>query len=163
MSYMAQWGPKAFLVSAGVALPLEKFSATRTAKTEKLNSDDGSDRTIIKGIEPESVTLETTALRAAGVDPMKQIEEWKALVGHTASLYLGGVKFGKNMFYLKSVGTSDFLQTNAGKLLQAKISLTFDEYLTDNVYLTAHGVTQGDEIKRALSYTATAAERAARK
>lgn len=163
MKYMAQWGPKAFLVTPGVFLPIEKMSSQRKAKTEKLNADDTSDKTVIKGLEPKTVTLDTICLSAAGIDPLKQIEEWEALTGHTASLYIGGVKFCQNMMYLDNVNSSEFVFNNNGKILQVKLSLTFNEYLEDNLYLTPHGIEQGDEIKRALSYTASAADRAAKK
>lgn len=129
MSYMAEWGPQGFVCTTYKVLPIVSFSSTKSAKTENQSDADDSGKTNIKGTEPYKISIATQCLRAAGVDPRKQVEEWETLVGEAYPLYLGGERFGPKKMYLKSVSADNYLFTNAGKVLSVDLKLEFEEYI----------------------------------
>lgn len=128
MEYTALWGPKGFIVSPTKIVPLLNLATTFAVKSENGNSTGGSSTTNTRGRELQAVSLSTLYVRAAGVDPRGQIEEWEALVGEAHPLYIEGERFGPNKLMLKSVDASDILLSNKGKFLQVAIALKFEEY-----------------------------------
>lgn len=128
MQYTAKWGPKGFLISANKIVPLMDLSSTVSIKTETQKDASGTSKTNVKGRELQPISLSTMYLRAAGVDPRAQIEEWEALVGQSNPLIIGNKRFGPAKLMLKSVSSSDIITNNDGTFLQAKVSLSFEEY-----------------------------------
>ena len=127
MQYIARWGPKGFLCTPNKVVPFNDFSSSKAAKTELQDSSD-SRKTNIKGIELQTMSLSTKYLRAAGVDPRAQLEEWESLVSKKNPLYIGGVRFGPEKMLLKSVDGSDYILDNSGNMLAVTVSLNFEEY-----------------------------------
>ncbi len=127
MQYLAKWGPKGFLVSPNKVVPFGGFSTSFSLKKDSKNDTSGSAPTNTRGLELVKMSFETTYLIAAGVDPRAQIEEWKNLIGNSYPLILGGKKFGPDKMMLSSVAVSDCMFSNAGKMLRAKVSLSFEE------------------------------------
>lgn len=128
MQYTATWGPKGFLISASKIVPLMDLTSTVSVKTETQKDTSGTSQTNHKGRELQPISLSTMYLRAAGVDPRAQMEEWEALVGQSHPLIVGGKRFGPAKLMLKSVSTSDIITNNDGAFLQAKVALSFEEY-----------------------------------
>lgn len=128
MQYTAKWGPKGFLISANKIVPLMDLSSTVSVKTETQKDTSGTSKTNVKGRELQPISLSTMYLRAAGVDPRAQIEEWESLVGQSNPLIIGNKRFGPAKLMLKSVSSSDIITSNDGAFLQAKVSLSFEEY-----------------------------------
>lgn len=128
MQYTAKWGPKGFLISANRIVPLMDLKSTVSVKSETQNDSSGASKTNVKGRELQPISLSTMYLRAAGVDPRAQIEEWEALVGQSNPLIIENKRFGPAKLMLKSVTSSDILLDNNGAFLQAKVSLSFEEY-----------------------------------
>jgi len=127
MQYLAKWGPKGFLVSPNKVVPFDGFSTSFELKKDSKNDTSGSAPINTRGLELVKMSFETTYLIAAGVDPRAQIDEWKNLIGNSYPLILGGKKFGPDKMMLSSVAVSDCLFSNAGKMLSAKVSLSFEE------------------------------------
>lgn len=128
MQYSARWGNKGFLCTANKIVPLMDFKSTVSAKTETQTDTSGTSKVNIKGLELQKISLATIYLRAAGVDPRAQVEEWESLVTQYNDLYIEGKRFGRGKMMLKRVTTTDLLTTNTGKFLQAKVALEFEEY-----------------------------------
>lgn len=128
MEYTALWGPKGFIVSPTKIVPLLNLSTSFAVKADNGDSTGGTATTNTRGRELQAVSLSTLYVRAAGVDPRGQIEEWEALVGEAHPLYIEGARFGPNKLMLKSVDVSNILLSNKGKFLQAAIALEFEEY-----------------------------------
>lgn len=140
MEYTAQWGPKGFLVSASKIVPLMGLQTTVAVKSETQNDTSGTAKTNVTGRELQKVSLSTYYMRAAGVDPRAQLEEWEALVGQINTLYIGGKRFGPAQLMLKSVAESEIQTTNDGKFLTAKVDLSFEEYDNGSTTSTASTV-----------------------
>lgn len=125
---MAQWGSKGFLVSPGKIVPLSTISTAYVLKSESNNDTSGTPPTNTQGLELEEITLETTYLAAAGVDPRGQLEEWKSLVGEANALYIQGKRFGPKLLQLKQVSVKNVLLDNAGRFLSVDLSISLQEY-----------------------------------
>ena len=125
---MAQWGSKGFLVSPGKIVPLSTISTAYVLKSESNNDTSGTPPTNTRGLELEEITLETTYLAAAGVDPRGQVEEWKSLIGDTNPLYIQGKRFGPKLLQLKQVSVQNVLLDNAGRFLSVDLSISLQEY-----------------------------------
>lgn len=174
MGYAARWGPKGFVISASKIVPFNDLKTSITLKTDSENDTSGTAPTNTRGRELQPVTFSTTYLRAAGVDPRAQWEEWGKLVGSKYPLYVEEKRFGPALLTLKQVDLSDVLTDNRGRFLKATISITLEEHsegksskLTNTTDTASKaGATYAATVaarKEALNATAPKAERAARK
>lgn len=126
--YMAQWGPKGFLVSPEKIITFDGFSTSIALKSDSANDTSGTAPTNTKGREPQTVSMSINYVRAAGVDPRAQFEEWSALVGQYYPLYIGDTIFGPEYLMLTKVDLSDLKLATDGSFISAKIAVSFDEY-----------------------------------
>lgn len=164
MENMAQWGPMGFVVSPEAIIPFEGLSTSIALKSDSENDTSGTSPSNTKGLELQPVTVSTTYVRGAGVDPRAKIEEWGALVGSSYPLYIGGERFGPKMLKLKKVDISDVVTTNAGVFLTAKLSLSFEEKpvaVSKSVSTSSKSSTPAK--KKALLSTASKDEKATKK
>lgn len=154
MGYLAQWGPKGFLVSPNKIVPLKDFSTAVTLKSDSENDTSGTDPINTRGLEPQTISLSTVYLRSAGVDPRGQIDEWSSLVGAAHPLLIAGKRFGPQKMQLTQVNASGLEFTNSGDILKVEISITLTEY-TDKK--TSVGSKAASASKAAGVYDATVA------
>lgn len=160
MGYMAKWGPRGFVCTTYKVLPIVSFSTTKAAKTENQSDTSGSGQTNIKGTEPYTTSLATQCLRAAGVDPRKQVEDWESLVGEAYPLYIGEERFGPEYMYLKSVSASNYMFTNSGKILSVDLQLEFEEFIGPVSTTAKKSGNSGSGTKaEAMSATASSADK----
>lgn len=127
--YMAKWGPKGFLVSPEKIVTFDGFSTSIALKSDSTNDTSGTAPTNTKGREPQTVSMSINYVRAAGVDPRAQFDEWSSLVGQANPLYIGDVPFGPDLLMLTKVDLSDLQLAPDGKFISAKIAVSFDEYI----------------------------------
>ena len=127
MGYLAQWGPKGFLVSPTKIVPLNDFSTTVAIKADSENDTSGTDPTNTRGLEPQVISLSTIYLRAAGVDPRGQFDEWSSLVGAAHPLLIEGKRFGPPKMQLTQVSLSGVKFNDNGIMLSAEVSITLTE------------------------------------
>lgn len=155
MRFQARWGPKGFIASPGKTATLDKLTSSVAVKIENSDSSKGAPATTIVTKEPQKINLTTTYLRAAGVDPLAQHDEWTALVGKISTLYIGEKKFGAQKMLLKSVSISDELMTATGVFLKISLSLEFEQYDNGTSSMNAGGESK----LQAMLATASAAEK----
>lgn len=130
MKYTARWGPKGFLVSPSKIVPIDGISTAVAIKSNS-SSSSSSTPTDARTIDKQKITLNVVYLRAAGVDPRAQLEEWKALIGQVYPLYIGEKRFGPAKMMLSSVSVSDVMLTNSGEFLKLNLSISLEEYTDD--------------------------------
>lgn len=126
--YMAKWGPKGFLVSPEKIVTFDGFSTSIALKSDSASDTSGQAPTNTKGREPQTVSMSINYVRAAGVDPRAQFEEWSSLVGQYYPLYIGDTIFGPEYLMLTKVDLSDLQLATNGSFISAKIAVSFDEY-----------------------------------
>lgn len=153
MSYLARWGPKGFLVSPTKIVPFNDFSTTVALKADSENDTSGTAPTNTRGLEPQVISLSTVYLRAAGVDPRGQFEEWSSLVGAAYPLLIEGKRFGPPKVQLTQVNLSGVEFNNNGVMLKAEIAITLTE-LSDQ---SKSNAASASAAKAAGTYAATVA------
>lgn len=180
MGYMAQWGPKGFLVSPTKVAVLEGLSTSLTLKEDSENDTSGTQPTNTRGRELRPITFKVTYLVAAGVDPRGQIKEWEAQLGNAYPLIIGGERFGPEKMKLKKVSVSDILLDNFGNFLKAVVSISMEEFSEGKTSKLISNSTTGanstaaskaaatynatvESKKAAMSATASASDRATKK
>lgn len=127
MSYMARWGPKGFLISPTKIVSMENLRTTVTLKSDSENDTSGTSPTNTRGREAIPVTFNVKYIRAAGVDPRAQKEEWESLVGQSYPLYVGDKRFGPELLTLKEVDFEITLSNN-GDFLIVEATISLEEY-----------------------------------
>ena len=163
MGYMATWGPKGFIVSSRKIVVLEGLATSLSLKQDSENDTSGTQTTNTRGRELRPITFKVKYLAAAGVDPRGQINEWEAQLGNAYPLYIGGQRFGAEKMKLTKVDTSDILLSNAGKFLQATVSITLEEFsegktsalVSSNTTANTTGGTSGASTPSASTNTVT--------
>lgn len=128
-TYLAKWGNKGFLINPGKIVPLLNLATSFSRKADENEDTSGTPPTNTRGIELQTITLETTYLAAAGVDPRGQIEDWKAQFGKQYPLYINGKRFGPKLLELESVNFSGIELDNAGRFLKVEAAVTLKEYV----------------------------------
>ena len=156
MGYMAQWGPKGFIVDPSKIVPLNNFSTTVSLKADSENDTSGTPATNTRGLEPQGLTLSTTYMRAAGTDPRAQFEEWTSLVGASHPFLLEGKRFGPAKMQLTQVRLSGVEFNNVGVMLKADVNITLNEY-ADKQVSTKSKAADATASKAASTYAATVA------
>ena len=128
MSYYAKWGPKGFTVSTTRLALMEGLSTSLTLKEDSENDTSGTQPTNTRGRELRPISFSVLYLRAAGMDPRDQIDQWEKELGNAYPLMIGGQRFGAEKMKLTEVDASDILLGPTGEFLQARVSITLEEY-----------------------------------
>lgn len=136
-TYQASWGNKGFLVSPSKIVPLLNLTTRFARKSDANNDTSGQPTTNTRGLELQTIQLETRYVAAAGVDPRGQIAEWKAQFGKRYPLLINGKQFGPDLMELDSVDISDIKMDNMGRFLSVDISITLVEYVPATTTVSA--------------------------
>lgn len=127
-NYIAKWGNKGFIVSPSKIVPLLGLSTSYKRKSDTNNDTSGTPTTNTRGMELQEVTLETTYLAGAGVDPRAQLEDWRKQFGQRYPLYINGKQFGADLFELDSVDVGEIITDDVGNFIKVDMSITLVEY-----------------------------------
>ena len=155
MEYTALWGPKGFIVSPEKIVPLNDLTTSIALKQDNGTDTSGTSPTNTKGKEPQTISLSTTYVKSAGVDPRSQIEEWEKEVGNAYSLYIGGVRFGPKKLKLTKVDVTNIVLSPKGVFLSTKVAVTLEEYDEPD----SKGPGPGGDVPPALEVGPTGAEK----
>ena len=139
--YTAQWGSKGFLVSPSKVVPLLNVGTGYARKSDTNEDTSGTPTTNTRGLELQTITLETRYLAGAGVDPRAQMEDWKKQFGQRHPLYINGQLFGPKLLELDSVDFSNILLDNLGRFLQVDVSITLVEYVPPTTTVSSKNAT----------------------
>ena len=135
MGIQAQWGNKAFVISPSKIVPLLKLSTGFAKKETDSEDTSGQPTTNTRGIDLQSITLETRYLAGTGSDPRGQIEDWKAQFGKRYPLYIAGRRFGPKLMELENVQFSNIVVDNSGRFIQVDASISLKEYVPPTITL----------------------------
>lgn len=157
MKYLAKWGPKGFLISPSKIVPFNDFATTVALKADSENDTSGTAPTNTRGLELQQMNFSTTYLRAAGVDPRAQWEEWQSLVGKVHPLLIEGRQFGPKKMLLKEVSLSAVEFNNTGAFLSATVSIVLQEYAEKKAGTSSSGTSSSGATSTASGATTNAA------
>lgn len=141
--YMAKWGNKGFRINPNQIAPIMDLGTGFARKSDTNNDTSGQPTTNTRGLELQTITLETTYLAGAGVDPRGQIEDWKKQFGQRWPLIINGQQFGPDLLELESVDFSNIMLDNRGRFLRVDASITLVEYVPPTTTVTAKQQSNG--------------------
>lgn len=127
MAYMAQWGPKKFVLSPTKIIILEGLTTSVELKSDSENDTSGTAATNTRGLVLRPVSFSVTYTKAAGTDPMAQLTEWESLVGKSHPLYLGDKKLGASSLILNKVDSSNYVFSPKGEVLSVTVNIQMTE------------------------------------
>ena len=128
-TYLAKWGNKGFLVSPEKIVPLLSLSTGFARKSDTNNDTSGQPTTNTRGLELQTIQLETRYVAGTGVDPRGQIEEWRNQFYKRYPLYINGQQFGPDLLELVSVDISNVQLDNKGRFISVDVAVTLGEYI----------------------------------
>lgn len=128
MSNYAKWGPKGFTVSTSRLALIEGLTTSLTLKEDSENDTSGTQPTNTRGRELRPISFSVLYLRAAGMDPRNQLDQWEKELGNAYPLMIGGKRFGAEKMKLTEVSASDILLGPTGEFLQVRIDITLEEF-----------------------------------
>ena len=168
--YLAKWGNKGFLVSPSKIVPLLSLSTGFARKSDTNNDTSGQPTTNTRGIELQSIQLNTRYVAGMGVDPRGQIEEWKQQFGKHYPLTINGQQFGPDLLELVSVDVSNIILDNTGRFISVDIAVTLEEYIPPETTVTekkadsgGSSSSSGGSKSQAMSAGPSSTEKAAKK
>ena len=129
MEYLAKWGNKGFLINPSKIVPLLSLKTGFARKADTNEDTSGTPPTNTRGLELQTITLETRYLAGLGVDPRGQIEDWKKQFGLRYPLYINGKQFGPDLLELDTVDITNVVLDNQGRFLQVDLTVTLVEYV----------------------------------
>lgn len=150
--YMAQWGPKGFLIDPSKIVPFDGLSTAFSLNSEYRLDTSGNDPIYVRGRAPQSITFKTTYVASAGVDPRNQMRQWYDLIGMTYPMYINGVQFGPPLLQLISVDMPDVTLDNTGRILSLDVNISLAEYtgeamtITEKTFDAWNGITSALEV-----------------
>lgn len=127
MAYMAQWGPKKFVLSPTKIIILEGLTTSVELKSDSENDTSGTSPTNTRGLVLRPVSFSVTYTKAAGTDPYAQLTEWEGLVGKSHPLYIGDKKLGTNPLILNKVDSSNYVFSPKGEILSVVVTISMTE------------------------------------
>lgn len=139
--YTAQWGNKGFIVDPKKIVPILGLSTGFARKSDTNEDTSGQPTTNTRGMELQTITLETTYLAGVGVDPRGQVEEWRAQFGKRYPLYINGERFGPKLLELDSVDVTNVVLDNVGRFLRVDMTINLVEYVPPTTTVTSKAST----------------------
>lgn len=161
MSIQAKWGPLLFVVSTSKITSLSDLTTNFSLKTDVNEDTSEASSTNTKGRELQKVSFMVRYLRAAGIDPREQMENWGAQLGNSYPLYVGGRIFGPSSLQLESIDVSSIQLSNNGEILSCDIMVSFLE--STEVTRTTTTSTAKTSNSEAMNATASASEKSTKK
>ena len=104
---------------------LKSFKLSQKVKTEEQESANGGNKLVVKGLEPEQLTVSYSTGFAIGLDPRGEFDMLKKCAGMKDYFILAGQKVSKNGFTLDEIGLSNTVTDNNGRILTGDITLNF--------------------------------------
>lgn len=144
--YMAKWGNKGFRINSNQLVPLMALKTGFARKSDTNNDTSGQPTTNTRGLELQTITLETTYLAGAGVDPRGQIEDWKKQFGQRWPLLINGQQFGPDLMELESVDFPNITTDNLGRFLRVDASITLVEYVPPTTTVSSKQMNQNETV-----------------
>lgn len=162
MAVQAKWYNKKFECSSKVANLIDGLSTSFEINEVTTTDKKGKSKTTKKGLKAQKISFSITPVYVAGINPRKEFESYKSLIGKTARLYIGGKAFGPYLMLI-SASLSDVTLTNKGGMVSGKISLTFEQSTKKKATKDAKKLTASKDKKKSKKSANTNAKTAKKK
>lgn len=105
---------------------LKSFKLSQKLKIEEKENVKGGNKTVVKSLEPETLTVSYSTGFVIGLDPRGEFEMLKKCAGMQDVFLLGGQKISKTNFSLDEIQLSNTVLDNQGRILTGDITLNFN-------------------------------------
>ena len=137
--------------------PPKYFTKNRRRPPSEQENKTTGNKTVIKSLEPETLSISYSASLAVGLDPRGEFDILKKCAGMQDVFLLGGQKISKTNFSLDEIGLSNTVLDNNGRILSGDLTLSFNT--DDNSSSKGGKGTTGSKTakaKKSSSFTLTA-------
>lgn len=122
----AEWNNITWGTSGRQMVHLKSFKLSQKLKTEEQENANGGNKTVVRSLEPEVLTVSYSASFAVGADPRGEFEMLKKCAGMQDIFILGGRKISKQNFSLDEIELSNTVLDNQGQILSGDLTLNFN-------------------------------------
>ncbi|MGI5839278.1 MAG: phage tail protein, partial [bacterium] len=128
---IAVFGSKVFTVNADKIYTPSELQYSTGLDTEKQEAAGKKPSTYNKGPGLNTLNMKLALKADFGVNPRREIEDWEAIkdAGVAHQFILGSRPLGKNKWLLVDAQARNMMIDNTGVVLEAELSLSFDEYV----------------------------------
>lgn len=148
MAVQAKWYNKSFKCNSNAINLIDELTTSYQINEVTKTDKKGKSKTTKKGLKPQTVDFTISPLYAAGVNPRKEFESYKKLIGKTARLYVGGKAFEPYLM-LVSASLSNVVLDNVGNMHSCKIALSFEQSTKKKATADAKKLTASKNSKNA--------------
>ena len=115
-----EWGP-----TSGQLATISSLKISRAIKTEEKESSKGGNKTIVKSLEAEQLSVTYNASFAGGLDPRGEFDMLKKCAGMQDYFILNGTKISQQTFELEEINLANTVLNNDGRILAGELTLNF--------------------------------------
>lgn len=126
MVKQAKWNNITWGASSRQVALLKSIKLSRKLKVEEKTSKKGGNKTIVKSLEPETLSLQYTACLSAYLDPRGEFEMLKKAAGMQDYFHLGGTQISKNLYELDEINLENTILDNSGRIVAGDLTLNFN-------------------------------------
>lgn len=130
MATVAKWGSHKFTLSKNLVNPIRDFTTSYTIKEDSDTDTSGTKKTNTRGRAMEEPSFSVDYIAALGASPRNDFTAWRKDIGKRNYLYIGGTKYGTNLFELKTADISDLVLDGKGRTVKVTVTLKFLEIKT---------------------------------
>lgn len=122
----AEWNDITWGVANKQMAHLKSIKISQNLKTEEQEDQTTGNKTVVKSLEPEVLSISYSASLAVGLDPRGEFEMLKKCAGMQDVFFLGGQKISKTNFSLDEIELSNTILDNNGQILAGDLTLSFN-------------------------------------
>ena len=122
----AEWNNITWGTSEKQIANIKSFKISQKLKTEEQENQSSGNKTVVKSLEPETLSISYSASLAVGLDPRGEFDILKKCAGMQDVFLLGGQKISKTNFSLDEIGLSNTVLDNNGRILSGDLTLSFN-------------------------------------
>lgn len=122
----AEWNGITFGYTNRQLAVLKSLRMSQKIKTEEKTNENGANKTVVMGLEPEQLTVSYSAGFVVGLDPRGEFDMLKKCAGMQDKFILGGRQLGKQNFSLDEIELSNTVLNNQGRILTGDLTLNFN-------------------------------------
>lgn len=122
----AEWNDITWGKSSKQLAMLKSIEISQELNVEEKKSESGQSKKVIKGLNPEELTVQYSVAFAVGIDPRGEFDMLKKCAGMQDDFILNGTPLGQDQFELDEVSLSNTIVDDFGRILSGDITMMFN-------------------------------------
>ena len=122
----AEWNDITWGSSNNQMVNISSFSISQSLNTEEQEAKDGQNKTTIKSLNSEELTVNYKTGFSVGTDPRGELDMLKECIGMQDEFILAGEPLSETQFELDEISLSNVVLSDTGQILAGEISMKFN-------------------------------------